>query len=37
MTRLYNSNRGYHLLAELGTHPRTLHLGKVRNPNPEMA
>jgi molybdopterin-containing oxidoreductase family iron-sulfur binding subunit len=37
VTRLYNSNRGYHLLAELGTHPRTLHLGKVRNPNPEMA
>jgi Fe-S-cluster-containing dehydrogenase component len=37
VTRLYNSNRGYHLLAELGTHPRTLHLGKVRNPSPEMA
>lgn len=28
--------RGYHLLAELGTHPRTKHLGKIRNPNPEM-
>ncbi len=37
VARLYNSNRGYHLLAELGTHPRTLHLGKIRNPNPEMA
>ena len=29
--------RGYHLLSELGTHPRTTHLGKVRNPNTEMA
>jgi molybdopterin-containing oxidoreductase family iron-sulfur binding subunit len=29
--------RGYHLLSELGTHPRTTHLGKIRNPNTEMA
>ncbi|MFO0641387.1 MAG: 4Fe-4S dicluster domain-containing protein [Polyangiaceae bacterium] len=28
--------RGYHLLAEIGTRPRTKYLGKIRNPNPEM-
>jgi len=28
--------RGYHLLSELGTRPRTKYLGKIRNPNPEM-
>jgi molybdopterin-containing oxidoreductase family iron-sulfur binding subunit len=32
-----NMGRGYHLLSELGTHPRTTHLGKIRNPNTEMA
>ncbi len=29
-------DRGYHLLSELGTHPRTTYLGKIRNPNPAM-
>jgi Fe-S-cluster-containing dehydrogenase component len=30
-------DRSYGLLAEVGTRPRTRFLGKVRNPNPEMA
>jgi Fe-S-cluster-containing dehydrogenase component len=30
-------DRAYRLLAELGTHPRTTYLGKIRNPNPEMS
>jgi molybdopterin-containing oxidoreductase family iron-sulfur binding subunit len=29
-------DRAYRLLAELGTHPRTSYLGKIRNPNAEM-
>jgi molybdopterin-containing oxidoreductase family iron-sulfur binding subunit len=29
-------DRNYGLLAEVGTHPRTRFLGKIRNPNPEM-
>jgi len=29
-------DRNYALLADVGTHPRTRFLGKVRNPNPEM-
>ncbi len=29
-------DRSYRLLAELGTHPRTTYLGKIRNPNAEM-
>ena len=37
VTQLVNMPRGYHLLSELGTHPRTTHLGKIRNPNTEMA
>ncbi len=32
----HKSDRGYAVLAEIGTHPRTMHLGKVRNPNKEM-
>jgi molybdopterin-containing oxidoreductase family iron-sulfur binding subunit len=34
---LTGMGRGYRLLSELGTHPRTTHLGKIRNPNTEMA
>lgn len=30
-------DRNYALLAEVGAHPRTRFLGKIRNPNPEMA
>ena len=29
--------RDYTLLADLGTRPRTTYLGKVKNPNPELA
>ncbi len=29
-------DRAYRLLSELGTHPRTTYLGKIRNPNAEM-
>jgi len=29
-------DRAYALLADVGTHPRTRFLGKIRNPNPEM-
>ena len=34
--RLAKSERGYALLAVLGTHPRTMHLGKIRNPSPTL-
>jgi Fe-S-cluster-containing dehydrogenase component len=37
VSQLVAMPRGYRLLSELGTHPRTTHLGKVRNPNTEMA
>ena len=37
LATLASMGRGYHLLSELGTHPRTTHLGKIRNPNTEMA
>ena len=37
VTRLAAADRNYKLLAEIGTHPRTSYLGKIRNPNPEMA
>jgi Fe-S-cluster-containing dehydrogenase component len=36
VTRLQKRDRGYRLLSEIGTHPRTTHLAKIRNPNPEM-
>jgi molybdopterin-containing oxidoreductase family iron-sulfur binding subunit len=36
VTRLQRSERGYALLAVLGTHPRTTHLGKIRNPSPTL-
>ncbi len=36
VTRLQRSERGYALLAVLGTHPRTTHLGKIRNPSPAL-
>jgi Fe-S-cluster-containing dehydrogenase component len=31
-----SSKRGYPLLGELNTRPRTWHLGELRNPNPEL-
>ena len=37
VARASRTDRRFGLLAELGTRPRTTHLGKVRNPNPEMA
>jgi MoCo/4Fe-4S cofactor protein with predicted Tat translocation signal len=37
VAKLRNLDRGYRLLAELGTGPRTTYLGKIRNLNPEMA
>jgi dihydroorotase len=37
VAQLSAMGRGYRLLSELGTHPRTTHLGKIRNPNTEMA
>jgi molybdopterin-containing oxidoreductase family iron-sulfur binding subunit len=36
VTHLARSERGYALLAVLGTHPRTTHLGKIRNPSPAL-
>jgi len=37
VARLAAADRSYRLLADIGTHPRTSYLGKIRNPNPEMA
>lgn len=37
VAKLSMADRRYALLEELGTKPRTTYLGKVRNPNPEMA
>ncbi len=37
VTKWSRTDRRFGLLAELGTRPRTTYLGKVRNPNPEMA
>jgi molybdopterin-containing oxidoreductase family iron-sulfur binding subunit len=36
VSRMRKIDRGYALLADVGTHPRTRFLGKIRNPNPEM-
>ena len=36
VTRLRNDPRAYRLLEELQTRPRTSHLAKLRNPNPEI-
>jgi Fe-S-cluster-containing dehydrogenase component/anaerobic selenocysteine-containing dehydrogenase len=37
VSRTTRTDRRFGLLAELGTRPRTTYLGKVRNPNSEMA
>ena len=37
VTELRKRDRSYALLADLGTHPRTTYLGKIRNPNKDMA
>jgi len=37
VSRATRTDRRFGLLAELGTRPRTTYLGKVRNPNSEMA
>ena len=36
VSKMRKVERRYALLAEVGTHPRTRFLGKIRNPNPEM-
>jgi molybdopterin-containing oxidoreductase family iron-sulfur binding subunit len=36
VTEAQKSDRSYALLAVIGTHPRTHHLGKIRNPSPDM-
>ena len=36
VTKWTRTDRRFGLLQELGTRPRTIYLGKVRNPNPEM-
>ncbi|WP_224367878.1 TAT-variant-translocated molybdopterin oxidoreductase [Hyalangium versicolor] len=37
VTQLHNDDRHYRLLHELGTQPRTVHLVRLRNPNPALA
>ncbi|MGA9520340.1 MAG: hypothetical protein WBV82_02685, partial [Myxococcaceae bacterium] len=37
VTRLHRDPRAYALLHELGTRPRTRHLVRITNPNPELA
>jgi MoCo/4Fe-4S cofactor protein with predicted Tat translocation signal len=36
VSRLRREQRAYRLLEEINTRPRTSHLGKIRNPNPEI-
>ena len=36
VAKLRESGRGYSLLADLGTRPRTTYLGAIRNPNPAL-
>lgn len=36
VARLSRNDRGYKVLGELGTQPRTTYLAEIRNPNPEM-
>jgi molybdopterin-containing oxidoreductase family iron-sulfur binding subunit len=36
VAKLTGMNRGYKLLAEIGTRPRTTFLGRIRNPNPKL-
>ena len=36
VTAMQKDPRGYKLLEELQTRPRTIHLAKLRNPNPEL-
>jgi molybdopterin-containing oxidoreductase family iron-sulfur binding subunit len=35
--REQKTDRAYALLGEIGTHPRTIHLGKIRNPSKDLA
>ena len=37
VAREHKTDRAYALLGEIGTHPRTIHLGKIRNPNKDLA
>jgi molybdopterin-containing oxidoreductase family iron-sulfur binding subunit len=37
VTAMHDDARGYALLHDLGTRPRSLHLARVKNPNPELA
>ena len=37
VTRLKQDPRSYGVLAELGTRPRTTHLARIQNPNPEIS
>jgi molybdopterin-containing oxidoreductase family iron-sulfur binding subunit len=34
--RLHEDRRSYEMLGDLNTKPRTLHLARVRNPNPKL-
>ncbi len=37
VAKLSGVDRGYKLLAEIGTRPRTTYLARIRNPNPELS